>query len=113
MPRAARRAQLLRVADGLFTERGYEATSMDDVAAAAEISKPVLYDHFGSKEGLFAACVEQVGDELTDAHRSGRRRRRRARGHAPGHLRGPTSATHASRATCSPCCSTPGPRRPR
>ena len=66
MPRVARRAQLLRVADGLFAERGYEATSMDDVAAAAEISKPVLYDHFGSKEGLFAACVEQVGDLLTE-----------------------------------------------
>jgi len=66
MPRAARRAQLLRVADGLFAERGYEATSMDDVAASAEISKPVLYDHFGSKEGLFAACVEQVGDRLTE-----------------------------------------------
>src|SRR4051812_46573113 len=66
MPRAARRAQLLRVADGLFAERGYGATSMDDVAASAEISKPVLYDHFGSKEGLFAACVEQVGDELTE-----------------------------------------------
>jgi AcrR family transcriptional regulator len=66
MPRAARRAQLLRVADALFAERGYEATSMDDVAASAQISKPVLYDHFGSKEGLFAACVEQVGDELTE-----------------------------------------------
>jgi len=66
MPRAARRAQLLHVADGLFAERGYEATSMDDVAASAEISKPVLYDHFGSKEGLFAACVEQVGDRLSE-----------------------------------------------
>ena len=66
LPRAARRAQLLGAADAIFAERGYASTSMDDVAAAAEVSKPVLYDHFGSKEGLFAACVELVGDELTD-----------------------------------------------
>ena len=66
LPRAERRAQLLGMADRLFAERGYDATSMDDVASAASVSKPVLYDHFGSKDGLFAACVEQVGDQLAD-----------------------------------------------
>ncbi|MCW2673464.1 MAG: Transcriptional regulator, TetR family [Frankiales bacterium] len=48
-------------------ERGYEAASMDEVARRAGVSKPVVYDHFGSKDGLFAACVERTGDALARA----------------------------------------------
>jgi len=55
LPRAERSTQLLDVAEQVFLERGYAATSMDDVAERAGVSKPVLYDHFGSKEGLLVA----------------------------------------------------------
>ncbi|MCU1600653.1 MAG: regulatory protein TetR [Frankiales bacterium] len=67
MARADRRDQLLDMAQDVFTERGYATTSMDDVAEAAGVTKPVLYDHFGSKEGLLAAVVERSGQEMLDA----------------------------------------------
>ena len=67
MARADRRDQLLDTAQDVFTERGYGATSMDDVAEAAGVTKPVLYDHFGSKDGLLAAVVERSGQEMLDA----------------------------------------------
>ena len=51
MPRAQRRAQLLDLATQVFTEKGFQATSMDDIAAAAGVTKPVLYQHFESKIG--------------------------------------------------------------
>src|SRR5689334_2408675 len=67
MARPARRDQLLDVAQRVFTERGYAPTSMDDVAEAAGVTKPVLYDHFGSKDGLLAAVIERAGNEMLDA----------------------------------------------
>ena len=60
MARADRRDQLLDTAQEVFVERGYGPTSMDDVAEAAGVTKPVLYDHFGSKDGLLAAVVERA-----------------------------------------------------
>ena len=53
-----RRQQLLRVGRELFGRRGYEATSIEEVAAHADVSKPVVYEHFGGKEGLYAAVVD-------------------------------------------------------
>jgi AcrR family transcriptional regulator len=67
MARPERRDQLLDVAQRVFTERGYGPTSMDDVAEAAGVTKPVLYDHFGSKDGLLAAVIERAGAEMLEA----------------------------------------------
>jgi AcrR family transcriptional regulator len=59
-----RRRQLLDVACTEFAERGFYATSMDDLAAAAGITKPVFYQHFPSKRALFIAVLEDVGGRL-------------------------------------------------
>lgn len=67
MPREKRRAQLLALATDLFTERGFQATSMDDIAAAAGVTKPVLYQHFSSKEALYGVVVETTGERLLEA----------------------------------------------
>jgi AcrR family transcriptional regulator len=56
---AARRAQLIEVGRTVFAERGYEATSVEEIAARAKVSKPILYDHFGGKEGLYAVVVDR------------------------------------------------------
>ncbi len=66
VPRAVRAAQLLDLADRLFAERGFAGASMDELARRAGVSKPVIYDHFGSKEQLFAACVRRTGELLAD-----------------------------------------------
>jgi AcrR family transcriptional regulator len=67
MTRADRRDQLLDTAQQVFTEHGYGPSSMDDVADAAGVTKPVLYDHFGSKDGLLAAVIERSGQQMLDA----------------------------------------------
>lgn len=67
MPRDQRRAQLLTLATELFTQRGFQATSMDDIAAAAGVTKPVLYQHFSSKEDLYSVVVETTGERLLAA----------------------------------------------
>jgi AcrR family transcriptional regulator len=64
VPRAVRAEQLLDVADRLFAERGFHGASMDELARRAGVSKPVIYDHFGSKEQLFATCVRRTGEAL-------------------------------------------------
>jgi AcrR family transcriptional regulator len=66
MPRAEREQRILDVAGGVFARDGYHGASMDDIAAAAEISKPMLYQYFGSKEGLYVAYIGQAGQELID-----------------------------------------------
>ena len=60
-----RRARILEAAEQAFAARGYHSTSMDDIAAAAGISKPVLYDHFSSKLDLYTRLTESIRDELT------------------------------------------------
>ena len=67
MARADRRDQLLETAQQVFAERGFVPTSMDDVAEAAGVTKPVLYDHFGSKDGLLAAVIERSGTQMLEA----------------------------------------------
>jgi AcrR family transcriptional regulator len=56
---AARRAQLIGIGREVFAERGYGATSVEEIAARAKVSKPILYDHFGGKEGLYAVVVDR------------------------------------------------------
>lgn len=59
-----RRLQLMQVARGVFAKHGYEATALEDIAARAGVSKPIVYEHYGSKEGLYAAIVEHEMDDL-------------------------------------------------
>lgn len=61
---AERRLQLMAVARKLFAARGYEATSIEEVAQQAGVSKPIVYEHFGAKEGLHAAVVDREMDRL-------------------------------------------------
>jgi AcrR family transcriptional regulator len=63
-----RREQLLDIGRHLFAERGFEGTSIEEIAARADVSKPVVYEHFGGKEGLYAVVVDrEVGRLLTMA----------------------------------------------
>ena len=59
---SARRTQLIEIARGVFAKRGYEATSMEEIAARAKVSKPIVYAHFGGKEGLYAVLVDREMD---------------------------------------------------
>ena len=61
---SARRAQLIEVGRTVFAERGYEATSVEEIAARAKVSKPVLYDHFKGKEGLYAVVVDREVEHI-------------------------------------------------
>ncbi|WP_396327762.1 TetR family transcriptional regulator [Jatrophihabitans lederbergiae] len=62
-----RREQLLDVGRALFAEKGFEVTSIEEVAARAGVSKPVVYEHFGGKEGLYAVVVDRAMRSLLDA----------------------------------------------
>jgi AcrR family transcriptional regulator len=64
LPADQRRRQLLGIACRLFAERGFHASAMDDIAAAAGVTKPVLYQHFASKRALFTELLEDVGAQL-------------------------------------------------
>lgn len=66
VPRELRVRQLLAVAEDLFAERGYAGASMDELAARAGVSKPVVYDLVGSKEAVFATCMTAAADELAE-----------------------------------------------
>src|SRR5881409_2660564 len=76
MTSAERREQLITIARGLFAQKGFEATSVEEIAARAEVSKPVVYEHFGGKEGLYAvvvdrevrALLERITTALTAGH---------------------------------------------
>ncbi|OBJ74179.1 TetR/AcrR family transcriptional regulator [Mycobacterium sp. 1274756.6] len=59
LPRAVREQQMLDAAVEMFSINGYHETSMDAIAAKAEISKPMLYLYYGSKEELFGACLDR------------------------------------------------------
>ena len=56
--------QTLGAAHALFAERGYAAVTMDEIAAAIGVTKPLLYNYFGNKERLYLACMERAGDSL-------------------------------------------------
>ncbi|MDQ0864021.1 AcrR family transcriptional regulator [Arthrobacter globiformis] len=58
MTGAQRRSQLIEVGRALFAMRGLDGTTIEEIAASAGVSKPVIYEHFGSKEGLYTQVVE-------------------------------------------------------
>jgi AcrR family transcriptional regulator len=67
LPAARRRRQLLEVALEVFGDVGFHVASMNDVAEAAGVTKPVLYQHFRSKRDLYRELLTDVGDQLLDA----------------------------------------------
>jgi AcrR family transcriptional regulator len=67
VPRAVRERQLVELGEELFAERGFAKASMDELARRAGVTKPVIYELFGSKEGLFRACLEGLALRLADA----------------------------------------------
>jgi AcrR family transcriptional regulator len=79
MTGAQRRQQLLDIGRELFGQKGYEATSIEEIAARADVSKPVVYEHFGGKEGLYAVVVDREMQLLLDRFTSALS--------APGHPR--------------------------
>ena len=70
LPRAVREQQMLDAAVQMFSVNGYHETSMDAIAAEAEISKPMLYLYYGSKEELFGACLDRELTRFVDDVRS-------------------------------------------
>src|SRR5213592_2429300 len=62
-----RRAQLIDIGRKLFAEKGFDATTVEEIAAKAGVSKPVVYEHFGGKEGLYAVVVDREMSSLLDA----------------------------------------------
>ncbi len=69
LPRAVREQQMLDAAVQMFSVNGYHETSMDAIAAEAQISKPMLYLYYGSKEDLFGACLDRELGRFVDAVR--------------------------------------------
>jgi AcrR family transcriptional regulator len=57
---------MLATAHRLFAERGYAAVTMDEVAAAVGVTKPLLYTYFGNKDRLYLACMRPAGDALLE-----------------------------------------------
>lgn len=66
MTAAARREQLVAVGRQVFAAKGVDGTSVEEIAATAAVSKPVVYEHFGGKEGLYAVVVDRELRALTD-----------------------------------------------
>lgn len=64
MPRQKREQQMLDAAHGLFAQRGFAAVTMDDVATAVGVTKPLLYSYWGNKDQLFLACLERSSEAL-------------------------------------------------
>ena len=67
VPRAVRKRQLVELGEELFAERGFAKASMDELARRAGVTKPVIYELFGSKEGLFEACLEGLALRLAES----------------------------------------------
>nr|WP_246083698.1 TetR/AcrR family transcriptional regulator [Nonomuraea diastatica] len=59
MSGSERREQLVRISRTLFAEKGFDGTSIEEIAATAQVSKPVVYEHFGGKEGVYAVVVDR------------------------------------------------------
>src|SRR3954451_12231915 len=73
VPRPVRERQLVELGEQLFAERGFAKASMDELARRAGVTKPVIYELFGSKEGLFRACLEalalRMAEQIAEAAR--------------------------------------------
>ncbi|MFJ2028776.1 TetR family transcriptional regulator [Streptosporangium sp. NPDC087985] len=59
-----RREQLIKISRTLFAEKGFDGTSVEEIAATANVSKPVVYEHFGGKEGVYAVVVDREMQKL-------------------------------------------------
>lgn len=59
MSASERRTQLVEVAKRVFAEHGYDGASVEEIASQAKVSKPIVYEHFGGKEGLYAVVVDR------------------------------------------------------
>lgn len=66
MARADREAQLMDIAEAVLVERGYLATTVEEIADRAGITKPVIYDHFGSKDGLLQRVISRAHEDLEE-----------------------------------------------
>ena len=77
---SARRAQLVDIGRIVFAKRGYESASIEEIADRAKVSRPIIYEHFGGKEGLYAVVIdremEYVVRRIADAISSGTSRER-------------------------------------
>lgn len=75
-----RREQLVSVGRAVFAERGYDGASVEEIASRAGVSKPVVYEHFGGKEGLYAVIVDRelnhISQLVTEALATGRSKQR-------------------------------------
>ncbi len=60
----ARRAQLIDVARIVFAKRGFEGATLEEIAERAKVTRPVLYEHFGGKEGVYAVVVDREMEYL-------------------------------------------------
>ncbi|MEV6104126.1 TetR/AcrR family transcriptional regulator [Streptomyces sp. NPDC051940] len=65
LPREVREQQIIDAGIQVFSKRGYHAAVVDEIADLAGISKPMVYLYFGSKEGLFIACIRREGERIT------------------------------------------------
>ena len=66
LPAIERKEQVLDVALAVFAVKGFHDTSMNDIAEAAGVTKPVVYQHYESKRALFLAIIDHVGDRMVD-----------------------------------------------
>jgi len=64
MTAAERREQLIEIARTVFAEKGFDGASVEEIAARAGVSKPVVYEHFGGKEGVYAVVVDREVRQL-------------------------------------------------
>jgi len=64
LPRAERELQILKIALERFISKGYQGTSMEDIAEAAGISRPIVYNLFGSKDAIYLACLRDARQQL-------------------------------------------------
>lgn len=75
-----RREQLISIGREVFAERGFEGTSVEEIASRAGVSKPVVYEHFGGKEGLYAVIMDRemrhLEEVITTSLADGRSRER-------------------------------------
>ena len=107
-----RREQLLDVGRTLFAEKGFDATSVEEIAAKAGVSKPVVYEHFGGKEGLYAVVVDREVRQLLDMV-TGADRRAPARAARAGRARAARlHRVQRPTASGSSCATPPLRRRP-
>jgi AcrR family transcriptional regulator len=67
LSRADRRAQILQAAEQVFAERGYQGTSLEDIAAGAGVTRPLIYNYFADKDELYLECLHAARGELDTA----------------------------------------------